>query len=129
MQTASLLQYVPIALITLASLGVSAGMYVGNWILGPKRSPSDKSLPASRWEPFECGTVQLQKDNWRRVSPKFYLLAILFVLFDLEVALLYPWASIGKELGVFGFVELVLFLLSLLVGLLYAWKKGGLEWR
>ena len=63
------------------------------------------------------------------VSVKFYLVALLFILFDLEAAFLYPWAVLFRELGWFGFVEMAIFVVILLAGLLYAWKKGALEWQ
>jgi len=64
-----------------------------------------------------------------RVSVKFYLVALLFILFDLETAFLYPWAVLFRQLGWFGFLEMGIFLLILLAGLVYAWKKGALEWQ
>jgi len=120
-------QYLPVLMITLGALGFMAVMLGINALLGSKRKHAD--MPAIMLEPFECGSPPLQTDNRRRTSVKFYLVAILFVMFDLETVLLYPWAVLYKELGVFGFVELLVFMISLVVGLAYAWRKGALEWR
>ena len=122
-------QYFPILLFLVLCAGFAAVMLGLNAILGPKRPNTDKSLPPDKWLPFECGEDAVQTDNQRRVSVKFYLVAILFVLFDLEVVLLYPWAVKARDLGLFGFFELTLFMSSLLIGLVFAWKKGALEWR
>ena len=98
-----------------------------NHVLGPK--PRAETSPAVKLEPFECGSPPLQQDNRRRVAVKYYLVAILFVMFDLETVLLYPWAVLYKQLGLFGLIEVVIFMLSLVVGLTYVWRKGALEWR
>lgn len=121
--------YVPVLLLLAAAIAFTGVMLLLNRILGPKRSHTDPELPAARWIPFECGHDPVQEDNRQRISVKFYLVAILFVLFDLEVVLLYPWAVAARDLGIFGFVELLAFVATLLIGLLYAWKKGALEWR
>jgi NADH-quinone oxidoreductase subunit A len=120
-------QYLPVLLVVLGAAGFMAVMLGINYLLGPKPNPAQS--PAVKLEPFECGIEPLQSDNRRRTSVKFYMVAILFVMFDLETVLLYPWAVLYRELGVFGFVELLVFLISLVVGLFYAWRKGALEWR
>ena len=120
-------QYLPVLMVLLGAVGFMAVMLGINALLGPKRALAD--MPAVKLEPFECGSPPLQTDNRRRTAVKFYLVAILFVMFDLETVLLYPWAVLYRELGLFGFVELLVFMISLVVGLAYAWKKGALEWR
>lgn len=120
-------QYLPVLLVVLGAAGFMAVMLGLNHLLGPK--PNLAQTPAVKHQPFECGIEPLQSDNRRRTSVKFYMVAILFVMFDLETVLLYPWAVLYRELGVFGFVELLVFLISLVVGLFYAWRKGALEWR
>ena len=120
-------QYLPVLMVTLGAMGFMAVMLGINAMLGPKRKNAD--MPAVMLEPFECGSPPLQVDNRRRTAVKFYLVALLFVMFDLETVLLYPWAVLYKELGLFGFVELAVFMISLVVGLAYAWRKGALEWR
>ena len=118
-------QYLPVLLALLGSMAFVGVMLGLNAMLGPKRAP-DGSI---KFEPFECGSPPLQTNNRRRTAVKFYLVAVLFVMFDLEAVLLYPWAVLYRELGVFGLVELAVFLVSLVVGLAYVWRKGALEWR
>jgi NADH-quinone oxidoreductase subunit A len=78
-------------------------------------------------EPFECGNVS-SGPAWGRFSVKFYLAAILFIIFDVEVVFLYPWARLFRRLGMFGFVEMMIFISVLAFGLVYVWRKGALEW-
>ena len=120
-------QYLPVLMITLGALGFMAVMLGINALLGTRRKHDQ--MPKVMLEPFECGSPPLQTDNRRRTAVKYYLVAILFVMFDLETVLLYPWAVLYKELGLFGLVELFVFMISLVVGLAYAWRKGALEWR
>ncbi len=107
-------------------LGIGVGMAVAfvflSQALGPKRYGREK------FDAYECGVDPITPATVR-VSVKFYLVAILFLLFDLEAAFLYPWAVLFRDLGWFGFVEMMVFLLILLVGLVYAWRKGALEWQ
>lgn len=120
-------QYLPVLMALAGAMGFVGVMLGINALLGPKRTAAE--MPAVMLEPFECGSVPLQKDNQRRTAVKFYLVAILFVMFDLETVLLYPLVVLLRELGWFGFVELLIFMVSLVVGLAYAWRKGALEWR
>ena len=76
---------------------------------------------------YECGPEITKQPN--RISPQFYLFALLFLLFDVEIIFMFPWAVDFKVLGWFGFVEMVLFILLLAIGFVYAWKKGALEWH
>ena len=91
-------------------------------LLGPK-SPSEIKSAA-----FECGN-EPTGSGWGRFSIKFYMVAILFIVFDVEVVFMYPWAVIYRELGLFGFAEMMTFMAILLIGYAYAWRKGALEWR
>ena len=114
--------YLPIVL--MLGLGVIAGLVFTNinrWI-GPKR-PTEEKLST-----YESG-MEPVKSARERFSVKFYLVAMLFILFDIEIVFMYPWAVKFKELGVAGFVEMMLFIAVLLVGYLYILKKGALEWR
>ena len=77
---------------------------------------------------FECGNDSLG-DTRHRYSVKFFLVALLFIIFDIEAVFLYPWAVLFRELGLFGFVEMGVFIFILLLGLFYVWKKGALEWE
>jgi len=106
---------------------VLAGMFVGLTlvlasVLGPKKPSLVKS------EPFECGEVPFSLPRGR-LSIKFYLTAILFILFDVELVFLYPWAVAYRGLGVLGLTEMVIFLGVLMVGFFYAWDNGALEWQ
>ena len=103
-----------------------AGLIVGimcmiNMLIGPKR-PSEIKGAA-----FECGNPP-SGSAWGRFSVRFYLTAILFLLFDVEVIFLYPWAVELRQLGMFGFVEALIFIAILSIGLLYAWQRGALDW-
>jgi NADH-quinone oxidoreductase subunit A len=106
---------------------VLAGVLVGAFIvlasvLGPKKPSAVKS------EPFECGEVPFSLPSGR-LSIKFYLTAILFILFDVELVFLYPWAVVSRGLGFSGLAEIVIFLGVLMVGFIYAWDNGALEWQ
>jgi len=89
---------------------------------GP-RQPSQRKMT-----PFECGVDPIG-DTRHRFSVKFFLVALLFIIFDIEAVFIYPWAVLFRELGLFGFVEMAVFLFILLLGLFYVWKKGALEWE
>ena len=114
--------YTGAAILLLIATGIAVGMVVATTILGPKREFADKM------EPFECGESQIVSPH-QRFSVKFYLVAVLFVLFDIEAVFFFPWAILFKRLGVFGFVEMLLFILILGVGLFYVWRRGGLDWE
>ena len=116
------IEYVGILILILLSALLSGAMMVGHTLLGKKRPTPEKA------EPFECGERQLMRPMGR-FSVKFYLVAMLFIIFDIEIIFLFPWAVLYRRLGLFGFLEMGTFLLVLGVGLLYAWKKGALEWE
>src|SRR5262244_822720 len=111
----------PVA-VTLIVAGVVVGVMVSiNSILGPTRPTAIKS------ETFECGNPS-SGSAWTRFSVRFYLTALLFLVFDVEVVFLYPWAVEIRKLGMFGFVEAFVFIAILAVGLIYAWQRGALDW-
>lgn len=114
--------YFPVLLLLGIGIGLSVLFVALSQLLGPKRYEKVK------YDVYECGVDPLMPTQVR-LSVKFYLLAILFLLFDLESAFLYPWAVLFRKLGLFGFVEMLVFIGILLVGLVYAWKKGALEWQ
>ncbi len=104
-----------------------AGLVAGGFLLlastlGPKRPSPAKS------EPFECGEEPFRLPSGR-LSVKFYLVGMLFILFDVELVFLFPWAVVYRSLGLFGFLEMFAFLGVVVIGFLYAWKKGALEWQ
>ena len=107
-------------LFAIAGIVVLALLLIAQTI-GPKR------LDRVKAEPFESGNPP-KGDARLRFSVRFYLVAMLFLIFDIEVVFLYPWAIYFRNLGVFGLVEMGLFLSMLLIGLIYVWKKGALEW-
>lgn len=113
--------YIPI-FITLG-LAVAFGLAMGkiNEIVGPSR-PSEEKLST-----YESGMEPVRSAR-ERFSVKFYMVAMLFIVFDIEVVFLYPWAVSYKSLGVQGFITMFVFILILLVGYFYVWKKGALEW-
>lgn len=115
-------EYIGVSLMLFFAIVIAVGMVVMTSILGPKRHFPDKM------EPFECGESQLVSAR-QRFSVKFYLVGVLFVLFDIEAVFFFPWAILYKRLGLFGFVEMFLFILILGVGLMYVWIRGGLDWE
>jgi NADH-quinone oxidoreductase subunit A len=90
-------------------------------LLGVHRPDSEKLSP------YECG-FEAFEDARMKFDVRYYLIAILFILFDLEIAFLFPWAIVLREIGLFGFLSMVVFLAILVVGFVYEWKKGALEW-
>ena len=116
-----MLEYVAIALmIVLATIVALIAIGLGT-LFGPKKESAAKSMPyESGMNPYGEGT--------RRMPVRFYLIAVLFILFDIEVVFFLPWAIVFRQLGLFGLIEMVIFIAILLVGYVYAWKKGALEW-
>jgi NADH-quinone oxidoreductase subunit A len=114
--------YFPILLFILVGLGVGVGPMVAGWLLGPHRPDAEKLSP------YECG-FEAFEDARMKFDVRYYLVAILFILFDLEIAFLFPWAVVLEELGMFGFVSMVIFLGILVVGFVYEWMKGALDWE
>ena len=113
--------YVPVLLMLGVVVLLAGGMIVLSHWLGQRR-PTRAKLAA-----YECG-VPPTGDARQRFSVKFYLVAMVFILFDVEVVFLYPWAVVFRELKMFGFVEMLLFLLLVVAGFAYLWKKGVLDW-
>ena len=117
-----LANYLPV-LIFLIIGGLLGGivMLLG-FLLGPRRPDSEKLSP------YECG-FEAFEDSRMKFDVRYYLVAILFIIFDLEIAFLFPWAVALDSIGLFGFVAMALFLAILVVGFIYEWKKGALEWE
>jgi NADH-quinone oxidoreductase subunit A len=115
-------QYLPVLLLFLVAGTISVGMYVATTYLGPK-NPN-----AAKEQPFECGNLG-DGANKLRPSVKFYLTALLFVVFDIEAIMIYPWAVGMRALGWTGFLTMASFIALLFVLLAYVWKKGALEWE
>ncbi|MEX0980282.1 MAG: NADH-quinone oxidoreductase subunit A [Gemmatimonadota bacterium] len=113
--------YIPILILFGVSLLNAVGMVAASHIVSPRRSTPQKDMP------YESGMIPLG-DTRHRVSVKFYMVAISFIIFDLEAVFLIPWAVEMRHLGWGGFVAMSIFVVVLTVGLVYEWKKGGLEW-
>ena len=115
-------EYFTIILFLIISLILSCGFIVLNYVLAPKKPDPEKLSP------YECGFEPFE-DSRMEFDIRFYLVAILFIIFDLEIAFLFPWAiSLGK-IGLFGFFSMMIFLGILTVGFIYEWKKGALDWE
>ncbi len=116
-----LASYIPILIFILIALSLPiVGLAVG-WLVRPSKPHATKLMP------YECG-VDPESDARDRFSVRFYIIAILFVVFDVETIFLFPWAIIYDQLPVFLFIEMLVFLGILIVGYFYVWKKGALEW-
>jgi NADH-quinone oxidoreductase subunit A len=114
--------YFPILLFIIVGLAVGVGPVVLGWLLARNRPDSEKLSP------YECG-FEAFEDARMKFDVRYYLIAILFILFDLEIAFLFPWAVALKEIGTLGFVAMLVFLAVLVVGFIYEWVKGALEWE
>jgi NADH-quinone oxidoreductase subunit A len=121
-----LAEYFPVLLFILVGLGFGVLLVGLGWtastLLGVNRPDSEKLSP------YECG-FEAFEDARMKFDVRYYLVAILFILFDLEIAFLFPWAITLNEIGMFGFVSMMIFLGVLTVGFIYEWKKGALEWE
>lgn len=115
-------QYFPVLLFIIVGLGVGVVPVLLGRLIGPNKPDSEKLSP------YECG-FEAFEDARMRFDVRYYLVAILFILFDLEIAFLFPWAIVLEEIGMFGFVSMLIFLGILVVGFIYEWKKGALEWE
>ena len=114
--------YLPMFIMFAIVALIASGMFLGGQLVGPKNPTPEKMMP------FECGN-DTQGARGIKMSVKFYLTAILFVVFDIEVVFMYPWAVLFKSLGWAGFLYMSTFIVALLVALAYCWKKGALEWE
>jgi NADH-quinone oxidoreductase subunit A len=114
--------YGPMFLIIAVAASLASLFFVGATLLGPKKPTPEKMLP------FECGSDSTGGRHLK-LSVKFYLTAILFVVFDIEAVFVYPWAIQFRQLGWFGLVEMFGFLAVVVVALVYVWRKGALEWE
>jgi NADH-quinone oxidoreductase subunit A len=113
--------YLYVGIFMLLVTGFVASVLVLARLISPSRRSTTKA------QTYETGEASVT-DPWRPFPVRYYVFALLFLIFDVEAAFLYPWAVIYRELGVYGFVEMVIFVLILGVGLIYAWKKGALKW-
>jgi NADH-quinone oxidoreductase subunit A len=114
--------YLPILVFIVIGILFGLGPMLLGFILGPRRPDSEKLSP------YECG-FEAFEDARMKFDVRYYLVAILFIIFDLEIAFLFPWAVVLDQIGMFGFVAMMLFLAILVIGFIYEWKKGALEWE
>ncbi len=115
-------QYLPVLLFILVGIAVGVVPLTLGYVLGPNRPDAAKNSP------YECG-FEAFEDARMKFDVRYYLVAILFILFDLEIAFLFPWAVTLHEVGMTGFVAVSIFLAILVVGFAYEWKKGALDWE
>jgi len=113
--------FVAILLFVLVAIGFAIFALIFAWLIRPERYNRVKL------EPYECG-IEAVTDARDRYSIRYYLIAMLFVIFDVETVFMFPWAVIMKQLALFGLIEMTVFLFILVVGYFYAWKQGALEW-
>ena len=117
-----MIEYIAIGLMVFLATAVALIAIGLGTIFGPKKESAAKSMPyESGMNPYGEGT--------RRMPIRFYLIAVLFILFDIEVVFFLPWAITFRQLGLFGLIEMLIFIVILMVGYVYAWKKGALEWE
>lgn len=117
-----LTEYLPVLLFLAVSAVVGIALIAIGNLLGPRKPDAEKSAP------YECG-FEAFEDARMRFDVRYYLIAILFIIFDLEIAFVFPWATVFGKLGLVGLVEMGMFLLLLVLGFVYVWKKGALEWE
>ena len=120
---AALSPYLPLLVVLLVAGGLGAVVSVMSAILGPKRPSAIKSTI------FEAGSEPSPGSARQRFAVKFYVVALLFIVFDVETVFLYPWAVNFRQLGWFGYGEMFVFAVTLVIGLAYVWKKGALDWE
>lgn len=116
------IDYLAIAVLIIFSVGIAAAIVALGHLFGPRKPNRRKG------QPYESGMVPYGPGQ-RRMPVHFYLIAVLFILFDIEIVFLLPWAVVLRDLAVVGMIEMLVFVLILGVGLVYAWKKGALEWE
>jgi len=116
-----LAEYFPVLLFMVVSAGVGIALIAIGNLLGPKKPSAEKDSP------YECG-FEAFEDARMKFDVRYYLIAILFIIFDLEIAFLFPWAVSLDRIGLYGLVAMGIFLAVLVVGFVYEWRKGALEW-
>ena len=115
-------EYLPILLFLFVSTGLGIALRVMGWVLGPRRPDAEKLSP------YECG-FEAFEDARMQFDVRYYLIAIQFIIFDLEIAFVFPWAVNFRNLGIVGLTEMGIFIGLLVLGFVYVWKKGALEWE
>ena len=114
--------YLPILIFMCVTLVMGSAFIIAGKLLGPSRPDAEKNSP------YECG-FEAFEDSRMKFDVRYYLVAILFIIFDLEIAFLFPWAIVLDKIGTFGLVAMAIFLGVLVIGFIFEWKKGALEWE
>ena len=114
--------YLPVLIFIAIGIGTGLVMTLLGFLLGTRKPDSEKTSP------YECG-FEAFEDARMKFDIRFYLVSILFIIFDLEIAFLFPWAIVLEDIGMFGYVAMAIFLGILVIGFIYEWKKGALEWE
>jgi len=122
MDSAYLDNYGPLLLMYILACGLAGTLMILSTLVGRHKHTPEKD------QPYECGVHVMAGDAHQPFSVHFYLVALIFILFDIEAIFLYPWALVYHDLKVFGFVEMMLYIIILLVGYIFLWKKGALDW-
>jgi NADH-quinone oxidoreductase subunit A len=117
-----LAEYLPTLLFLFVATGIGIALIVIGNLIGPKRPTAEKLSP------YECGFAAFE-DSRMQFDIRYYLIAIQFIVFDLEIIFIVPWATVFRQLGVLGLIEMGIFVGMLLLGFIYVWKKGALEWE
>lgn len=115
-------EYLPILLFLIVATMIGVALLVIGWSLGPKRPNAEKLSP------YECG-FEAFEDTRTQFDVRYYLVAILFIIFDLEIAFMFPWAVVFRDIGAPAIAAMAVFLGILVIGFIYEWKKGALEWE
>jgi NADH-quinone oxidoreductase subunit A len=121
-------QYALIAIFAGGAILIPVSMLLLSWLASFVRIRPHKPNPV-KYELYECGVQPIGPTRWMQFNFRYYMYALLFVVFDVETVFLYPWAIRFQHLGLFAFVEMLIFVLILLIGLAYAWRKRALEWE
>jgi NADH-quinone oxidoreductase subunit A len=121
MQSGYLDTYAPLLLMFVLASGLAGALVAVSTLVGRHKRTREKD------QPYECG-IRPTGDAREPVSVHFYMVALVFILFDVEAIFLYPWALVYRDLSLFGFVEMVLYIMILLAGYIFLWKKGALDW-
>jgi NADH-quinone oxidoreductase subunit A len=117
-----LAEYLPALLFLIVAAAIGVVLLLVGWALGPRRPDAEKLSP------YECG-FEAFEDARMKFDVRYYLVAILFIIFDLEIAFLFPWAVVFKDIGISALLAMALFLAILVIGFVYEWKKGALDWE
>ena len=121
-------EYLPVLIFILLAIGLGFGLLLIGEIIRPRRPYKEKLMPYESGSTFETGVTPLIEPTRYRFSVRFYIIAMLFVVFDVEAIFLYPWAIVFDRLGFFAFIEMMIFIAILLVGFVYAWRKEAFRW-